>query len=348
MSDSFHHSHEPEPHAARTRAILAAHPEVRSLIGKNPWTVAIIAALVAAQLGLAAALAGAPWWMILLVAYGVGALIVHALFVMIHEAAHNLIFRRPVWNYLAGILANLPGAIPSAVSFKRYHLKHHSFQGVYELDADIPSEWEARLVGTSPLRKALWLLLFPVVQITRPVRIKQVPFVDRWILLNWAVVLAVDVVVWRALGPPALGYLFASLFFSIGLHPLGARSRSAAGGFARTTARRSSRPIPRCSSAPCLPSRRTRTCRTPSAASRTVRWRCSTSASAAARTRARACGTGAGRPPWRTGSPAAGATRSCSRRSGAPWCSCSRSRRCLPRRSAPPRRWPSPGRGSRS
>lgn len=220
---SFVHSSGPEPHHARTKAILGAHPEIRGLIGKNRWSFVVILALVAVQLGLAVAVAGARWWIILLVAYGAGAVIGHALFVMIHEAAHNLIFRRPAWNYMAGILANLTGVIPSAVSFKRYHLKHHSFQGVYELDADLPSEWEARLVGISPLRKALWLLLFPLVQMTRPIRIKAVPFVDPWILVNWAVVFAVDAIVVLVLGWSALLYLCASLFFSIGLHPLGAR-----------------------------------------------------------------------------------------------------------------------------
>lgn len=224
MRDTFVHSSEPEPHAARTKAILRAHPEMRGYIGKNPWSFLIVVALAAAQLGLAAAVAHAPWWAILLVAYTAGAVIDHALFVLIHEAAHNLIFRRPTWNYLAGITANLPGVIPSAVSFKRYHLKHHSFQGVYDLDADIPSEWEARLIGHAPLGKALWLLFFPVFQLTRPARmLKAIPFVDRWILLNWAVVFTVDVTVVLTLGVPALLYLTAALFFSVGLHPLGAR-----------------------------------------------------------------------------------------------------------------------------
>lgn len=223
MTPSFTYSDEPEPHRARTKAILRAHPEMRRYIGKNPVSAWLILGLVAMQLCLAVALAGAPWWLILIVAYAVGAIIDHALFVLIHEAAHNLIFRRPVWNYLAGITANLTSVIPTAVSFKRYHLKHHSFQGVHELDADLPSEWEARLIGDSPLRKMLWLLFFPIFQLTRPLRIKSVPFVDRWILLNWLVVLAADAIVLGTLGLPAFLYLLSALFFSVGLHPVGAR-----------------------------------------------------------------------------------------------------------------------------
>ena len=41
-------------------------------------------------------------------------------------------------------------------------MKHHAFQGVYDLDADLPSYWEAKLIGNSTIGKALWLLLFPV------------------------------------------------------------------------------------------------------------------------------------------------------------------------------------------
>ena len=40
MSESkdFNWVEGPEPHRARTRAIVRAHPEVKNLIGKNPMT----------------------------------------------------------------------------------------------------------------------------------------------------------------------------------------------------------------------------------------------------------------------------------------------------------------------
>lgn len=220
---TFSRSSAPEPHKARTKAILRVHPEVRAQIGKNPWSILAIVFLVGIQFTLAYVLRGSPWWLVLVVAYGVGAIADHGLFVLIHECAHNLIFRKPALNTLAGILANASGVIPSSVSFKRYHLKHHSFQGVYALDADIPYEWEARLVGTSPVRKALWLLFFPVFQAIRPLRVREVPFFDGWVLLNLVVVFALDAAVLVFLGPKALLYLLVSLFFSVGLHPVGAR-----------------------------------------------------------------------------------------------------------------------------
>jgi sphingolipid 4-desaturase/C4-monooxygenase len=219
----FAYSSAPEPHKARTKAILKEHPEIRQQIGKNLFSFPAITALVGIQFAAAYLLQDSPWWLILLVAYTVGAVADHGLFVLIHECAHNLIFRKPWANVLAGIFANTPSVLPSSVSFKRYHLKHHSFQGVYELDADIPSEWEARLIGNSSLRKALWLLFFPVFQVLRPFRIKELSLMDGWVALNMAIVFAVDVGIFLVLGPKALVYLLASVFFSVGLHPVGAR-----------------------------------------------------------------------------------------------------------------------------
>lgn len=219
----FARTDEREPHRDRTKAILQAHPEVRDLIGKNPATFFIILFTVALQITLAALLRDAPWWMIALVAYGVGAFADHALFVMVHECAHNLIFRSTWKNMMAAMLANLPQFFPSAVSFKRYHLKHHSFQGVHELDADLPGYWEAKLINNYSIGKALWLLLFPVFQITRTSRTREIPIVDRWIVLNWILQVSFNVAIWIALGPKAFAYILLSFFFSVGLHPLGAR-----------------------------------------------------------------------------------------------------------------------------
>ncbi len=212
-----------EPHAARAREILRAHADLRGLAGRNPWSGALIVGLVALQVALSWFLAALPVWAILAAAWLVGAFVSHALWVLIHECAHNLVVRSGAWNRILAIVANLPHLVPSAVSFQKYHLKHHAFQGVYALDADIPSEWEARLVGTSAPAKALWLLLFPFFQLTRPPRLKEITLFDGWVLVNVAVQLAFDAGVLVLLGPKALLFLGASFLFSVGLHPLGAR-----------------------------------------------------------------------------------------------------------------------------
>lgn len=216
-------STEREPHRGRTQEILARHPEVRALIGRNPYTGLLILGTVALQLGVAYLLRDASWWWIIGTAYLVGAFADHALFVMVHECAHNLVFRRGWMNLVASIVANLPQLFPSAISFRRYHLKHHAYQGVHELDADLPSYWEARLIQQWFVGKALWLLLFPVFQIARTARTREIAVMDRWVAVNWVVQIAFTVAVWQLMGPHAMGYLVLSFFFSIGLHPLGAR-----------------------------------------------------------------------------------------------------------------------------
>ena len=221
--DDFERSHECEPHHSRTRAILRDHPEIRELIGRNPWSFAVILGIMAIQFSVAWALRDSPWWLILIVAYGFGAFLNHASYVMIHDSSHGLIFRSRWANNLAGILAGTVNIAPTAISFRGYHLSHHAHQGVHELDADIPSYWEARLVGNSFFRKLIWLALFPVMQALRPIRLKQMTFFSRWTLVDWLIVFSVDALVLWAWGPRAFLYLVASLFFGTGLHPLGAR-----------------------------------------------------------------------------------------------------------------------------
>jgi sphingolipid delta-4 desaturase len=212
-----------QPHRDRAQWILRNHPEIRQHIGKNPNTFWILLGILTGQMGLAAALTSSPWWLILLVAALPGAFASHGLWIIIHECTHNLVFRSRAANSLAGIMANLPHCFPSAVMFGRYHARHHSFLGVYELDADLPYRWEARLVGSSPLRKAIWLLVFPIMQSIRPVRLKEIKPIDRWVVINFGAQILFDAGVWFLLGPGAFWYLVASFFFSLGLHPLGAR-----------------------------------------------------------------------------------------------------------------------------
>ncbi len=216
-------SHAPEPHYARTKAIARAHPEVRDWVGRNRWSAVGTIGAAALQLFLAWWIADKPWWAMLLLAYTVGAVVSHSLFVMIHESAHKLVFKKPILNLVNGFVANIPLILPSSVSFRNYHLAHHAHQGDYHLDADIPNKWEADLVGNSPVRKAIWLLLFPLLTITRTLRVKEVRAIDRWVVVNWIVVLAADVLIWIYLGPMAFIYLAASFLFAAGLHPVGAR-----------------------------------------------------------------------------------------------------------------------------
>lgn len=219
----FVYSGNPEPHRARTKQILKNHPDVRKLIGKNPLTFLAIVGVVGFQIVGAWYLQDKSWWLVLGAAYLLGAFADHALFVLIHECAHKLLFKNPVANRLSGILANTPLIFASSVSFERYHIKHHSFQGIHELDGDLPNHWEAKLIDNYFIGKAIWLLFYPFFQLFRLARLKEIKPFDGWVALNWLVqILFVGAVIWFW-GPKAFVFLLASFFFSVGLHPLGAR-----------------------------------------------------------------------------------------------------------------------------
>ena len=93
-----------EPHKQRTKDILKSHPEVRKLIGRNPLSFLIILFVVTLQASIAIALSGQPFWIALIVAYLIGAIANHCLYVLIHEASHNLIFKGKELNYISGIM----------------------------------------------------------------------------------------------------------------------------------------------------------------------------------------------------------------------------------------------------
>jgi sphingolipid delta-4 desaturase len=69
----------------------------------------------------------------------------------------------------------------------------------------------------------LWLFFFPVFQSTRVSRLKELNLFDGLLIINIAVQLVFNVAIWYFMGWHALGFLFMSFWFSIGLHPVGAR-----------------------------------------------------------------------------------------------------------------------------
>ncbi len=224
IANNFVQAQGPEPHRIRTREILKKHPEIKKLVGqKNPKTFFVLLACVGLQILLAYLLKDQSWWWIVGVAYCVGAFASHTLFVVIHEAAHNLIFKKVWQNVLAAIIANFPSLAPTAVSFKNFHLKHHAFQGVHELDADLPDWYEAKLINNYFIGKTIWLLFFPIFQGIRTLRCVEVKFFDKFTIMNMVAQIAFDIAIVYFWGWPALAYLGLSFFFSVGLHPLGAR-----------------------------------------------------------------------------------------------------------------------------
>jgi sphingolipid delta-4 desaturase len=226
LKTAFAQSASPMPHRLRAKEIRAAHPDVRGLFQRDRrsalWTVLLVAAQVSVGIGLT--LIGAPWWAIVIVAYGFGAFANHALFVLMHDYTHNLVFRKTNANRLGSIFANIAIVFPAAIGFRNYHLLHHKYLGIRGLDADVPTPTEARLVGNSWWRKTLWLSMFWAVQaLQRPTTVKGIRTVDRWVLFNAAAMAAAMAPIIWFFGWWPVAYLFLSTLFSLGVHPVGAR-----------------------------------------------------------------------------------------------------------------------------
>lgn len=222
MRDGYTLIDSPNPHIRRGREIIRAHPQVRDYFGPYPLSGAYIAGCVGLQLLVAYALRDAAWYWAIPCAYLLGAFVSHALFVLIHDATHNLIVKGTVPNRLFGILCNVGQGIPAAMSFRTYHLLHHYHLDEYDYDADLAYHREARWVGNVAWRKALWLFLFAAVEIVRPLRIKT-PFADAWVTANAVIIVITDAAIWYWGGWTGLTYILLSTLFGVGLHPVGAR-----------------------------------------------------------------------------------------------------------------------------
>lgn len=223
LPTTFAHSDGLDPHIQRKKEIIAKHPDVLKLMGPNAWSGVIIVGLVLSQLVIASVVGHGQWWQIVMVAYLLGAFFNHSLFVMIHECTHNLVFKKSFTNKLMGIFCDFAQVLPSAMGFRKYHMFHHRYFGIHDMDPDICDHWEARLVGNSWWRKTIWMILFGVSQALRPAKIKNTPLFNKWIVANVVTILIVDGLIVAFMGPKALAYLGLSTLFALGLHPLGGR-----------------------------------------------------------------------------------------------------------------------------
>lgn len=213
-----------QPHPARRRYLLRQVPEVKRLCRPYPITALWILILVATQWGLA--LVAAPrlaWPAMLLLVWTVGAPVSHGLFVLMHECVHDLVSPHRWHNQVLAIVCDLAQVIPSAASFRRYHLRHHAAMGQLGIDADLPTPLEARLVGNGPWRKAIWMCGYGISTAFRPLSSQSMAGARGWLGLNLALVIAFDLLLISAGGRMAIGYLLASTLVALGPHPLAGR-----------------------------------------------------------------------------------------------------------------------------
>jgi sphingolipid delta-4 desaturase len=209
---------EREPHAQRRREMLQKYPQIKTLYGPCARTKYVCACLIVVQLACAYSLRGAPWWLIVLVAYSFGGVINQALLLAIHELSHNLGFQKPWQNRWFAALINLPVGVPVAETFRYYHLLHHVHQGEDGTDTDLPTELEGRSLR-GPVRKLLWVAGQGFAYALRPLFVHpKKPSAGE--LLNLLLQLAFNALVLYFWGVKALAYLPISSLIVMGLHPV--------------------------------------------------------------------------------------------------------------------------------
>jgi sphingolipid delta-4 desaturase len=213
----------PEPHLPRKLAMMKElGPQIAPLQGHEPLTKWITLALLGAQVGLGVWLREEALWggtlRFWLVAYCVGATLTQALFLANHEISHNGAFKGVNSNKLFGILVNLPLVLPYFIAFKDYHNEHHKHQGTENIDTDLPTALEARLLS-STLGKLVYMFNQTWFYALRPVFTKPQPFTS-WHGLNAAVQVAFLSAVVRTWGWGPVFYYLASAHLAGSWHPL--------------------------------------------------------------------------------------------------------------------------------
>lgn len=200
--------------------ILAKYPQVKSLMGHDPRIAIQCLAMVLIQLFMSYMVRSMSWLEIAVLAYVVGGTLNHSLSLGLHELAHNLAFgaHRPLLNRLVGFVANLPLGFAASVTFKKYHLDHHKYQGDEQMDTDLPTRLEG-ILFSSPIGKFVFVVCMPFFYTLRPVLVlpKQVTGLE---LVNWAIQITFDCMIYYLFGWKSLAYLMLGTVLGLGLHPV--------------------------------------------------------------------------------------------------------------------------------
>lgn len=209
-----------EPHASRRKLILAKYPQMKKLFGAD-WRAAIqMVLMVFCQLSMCYMVKEMSWCELILLSYVVGGTLNHSLSLGLHECAHNLVFgnANPLANRLIGFFANMPLGVPASITFKKFHLDHHKYQGDEQMDTDLPTRIEALLFSSKP-GKLLFCILQPFLYSLRPMMVlpkQPVPLE----YVNWAIQIAFDIVIYYTFGWKSLAYLLLGTMLGLGLHPI--------------------------------------------------------------------------------------------------------------------------------
>jgi len=216
----FEWSYTEEPHASRRKAIRAKYgKKVSALEGVDhgiKWQV-LVSVTIQMMAAFFVSSVVDSWLCFFVTMYVVGGTCNNHLGLSLHELSHGLAFKKFKMNTYFGIFANLPLTIPISVSFRRYHLEHHRYQGEDKIDSDIPSAWELSMFRSAPM-KLLWVFLNPAFYAIRPLFV--IPKIPQMLeFVNVSIQIVFDIAVYYFMGWKALLYLFLSTAVGYGLHP---------------------------------------------------------------------------------------------------------------------------------
>ncbi len=123
-------------HNAMRREAVSAHPDLRAISGPEWRTVFALPILLALHWGVAWAVSDAPLWVIFLVAFTAGQILIHAAGSLVHETAHKLIFRQPGAKLAFDLgLEVILSSYAKQLTYQHEHISsHHPHMGDYERD----------------------------------------------------------------------------------------------------------------------------------------------------------------------------------------------------------------------
>eukprot|EP00934_Nitzschia_sp_Nitz4_P000589 Nitzschia sp. Nitz4//scaffold19_size178191//136801//137763//NITZ4_002002-RA/size178191-processed-gene-0.85-mRNA-1//-1//CDS//3329540756//589//frame0 len=217
-TQEFHRVGTDEPHHSRRKEILAKHPEILDLYGPDIRLLPTILGITATQLSLAVYSTRLSNWAWLLLCYSVGGTLTHWLSLGNHELSHNMCFKKTMYNEMLGMVANCAQGLPSCITFKRYHLEHHYYQGVDVIDVDVPTQMEGKIFNTT-FKKIFWVFLQPAFYALRPLVVNPKPMILPE-LINIATTVAFDAAFCYYFGFKALLFNLAGTILGMGLHPV--------------------------------------------------------------------------------------------------------------------------------
>jgi len=159
-----------------------------------------------------------PWPILLLVAWLWGGTINHSLMLANHELSHDLLFATSLENRLFSVVPNIALGLPMAATFQKYHMIHHRYQGLDNVDTDLPSALEGRWVRNTVV-KFFFIFFQSLLYSLRPMLLYPAKMTS-WEFMDAAFAISLDFLMLHYWGFKAPAYLLLSSFLGSGFHPL--------------------------------------------------------------------------------------------------------------------------------